>query len=160
MKTEHLYKNYNNVHMWLKNHFGKASMCESGDCLDGSKRFEWALKKGREYDKIRENFIMLCSKCHKKYDGLGKKVSAAKKGVPLPKEVVARMIQSRKGKPCFWNRKPVICLKDSVVVYEFESVKAASVALKIERSSISNCVNGRSKTSGGYQWKYKNEDTR
>lgn len=59
---------YSRVHKWLSQNFGKAFYCEMKDCGGVSKCFEWALKEGKEYKKIRANFWQLCKKCHIAYD--------------------------------------------------------------------------------------------
>lgn len=61
-------RNYDNVHQWLKYHYGKAQKCEATQCPGISKSYDWALIKGKEYEKKRENFMSLCHSCHKKYD--------------------------------------------------------------------------------------------
>lgn len=57
-----------NIHQWLRNKFGSASVCEHKDCLGKSKWFDWALLKEKSYEKIRENFVQMCRSCHRKYD--------------------------------------------------------------------------------------------
>lgn len=60
---------YFRVHNWLSYHYGKANCCENKLCASVSpKRFEWALIKGENIARIRNNFIMLCPSCHRKYD--------------------------------------------------------------------------------------------
>ena len=61
-------RRYNSVHEWLRTQYGKADLCEIKTCAGKSKRFEWSLKKGFTCEKKRENFWMLCSACHIKYD--------------------------------------------------------------------------------------------
>ena len=56
------------IHDWLKREFDKANKCENGKCLKRSVVYEYALLKGKEYERKRENFWMLCKSCHKKYD--------------------------------------------------------------------------------------------
>ena len=36
---------------------------------------------------------------------------------------------------------------------KFNSIKEASISLKINRGSISHAINERAKTAGGYRWK-------
>lgn len=62
------YSSYSAVHGWLRYQFGSANMCESETCSGISKKFDWALVKGKEYDHKRENFIQMCRSCHMKYD--------------------------------------------------------------------------------------------
>ena len=71
---------YSAYHWWLKNKFGSANQCDNINCIyprlidDGRvlaekpKRFEWALIKGKQHEHKRENYIMLCPSCHRKYD--------------------------------------------------------------------------------------------
>ena len=59
---------YGGIHMWLKSEYGSANKCESLTCKGKSIAFQWALLKGKEYERKRENFIMLCVPCHLKYD--------------------------------------------------------------------------------------------
>jgi len=62
---------YSAIHCWLKVNFGKADRCHSpvmSSSRPCSKKYEWALKKGRKYARRRENFFMSCTSCHKIYD--------------------------------------------------------------------------------------------
>lgn len=53
------------------------------------------------------------------------------------------------------SNKPVVQLsKDGVVIKIYNSINEASEEMGIERSCISHCLGGRSKTSGGYRWVY------
>jgi hypothetical protein len=62
-------KGYYNVHNWIIYHYGRATKCSNTDCkVENPKRIEWALKKGYKYEKNISNFIMLCTRCHSKYD--------------------------------------------------------------------------------------------
>lgn len=61
-------KLYSAVHYWLKKKYGKATKCENKECKGTSTNYEWAKKKECEYEKKRENFIMLCKSCHAKQD--------------------------------------------------------------------------------------------
>ena len=57
---------------------------------------------------------------------------------------------------CSAKWKAVIqCDKDGNIVNEFESVCDASLKTNILKSSISNCLHGRSKSAGGFMWDYK-----
>lgn len=59
---------YGNIHHWLQYKYGSASICENNKCIGTSKKYEWALKKGKSHDKKRENYLQLCKSCHVKYD--------------------------------------------------------------------------------------------
>jgi hypothetical protein len=78
-------QSYSACHKWLDKHFNKAN-CN----FCGSKRFvEWALKKDKVHDHCRDNYLMLCSSCHKRYDYTPErraKLSASLKLVPHTEE--------------------------------------------------------------------------
>lgn len=59
---------YWSVHGWILKNFGKADFCQNPQCLKVSKTYDWALLKGKDYEKNKDNFISLCRSCHKKYD--------------------------------------------------------------------------------------------
>lgn len=59
---------YYAIHKWLSKNYGKAFFCENNLCDKKSKRYHWALIKGKEYKHIRTNFIQLCASCHKAMD--------------------------------------------------------------------------------------------
>jgi len=59
---------YSSIHKWLKRRYGKAFRCEDPRCNGITNLYEWALIKGKNYRHKRENFIMLCKSCHRKYD--------------------------------------------------------------------------------------------
>lgn len=62
------------IHLWLKHTCGNPPSCEMCG-LSGSKRLsdgkwsiQWALIKGKKYERKRETFWGLCSRCHRRYD--------------------------------------------------------------------------------------------
>lgn len=59
---------YQSIHVWIRRRFGKANKCENLKCLKLSSKFEYALKRGKKYERKRENYIMLCHRCHTNYD--------------------------------------------------------------------------------------------
>jgi AP2 domain len=59
---------YYNIHIWIANHYGKASKCENPECKGKSSNYQWALKKDKDYEKDIENYIQLCVPCHRMYD--------------------------------------------------------------------------------------------
>lgn len=147
---------YSNIHSWLKNTFGKAYNCENINCEStNSKRYEWALVKGKVYDRVRENFIQLCPSCHRKYDFTEKireNMSKGKKGKPflnnpmkrveiramaskwMKKRVTSeatrkKMSDSRKGKP------PIYILEGRQIK-KFGSDNSASRKVIDEKSGI------------------------
>ena len=76
---------YRRFHQWLDKNFGKANKCENKKCtypqitarkkiLYKPSRFHWALLSGKNYQRKRENYVMLCALCHSRYDVMGKKI--------------------------------------------------------------------------------------
>jgi len=59
---------YNSVHKWLFYKYGNANKCESNECLERSKQYDWSLIHGKELTRDRNNFRMLCRSCHTRYD--------------------------------------------------------------------------------------------
>ena len=55
------------LHDWVKRKLGKATECVSCNDTLNAKRFEWANVSG-EYKRNLEDWIMLCSICHRKHD--------------------------------------------------------------------------------------------
>lgn len=62
---------YAGLHKWFQREFGKADKCEGSECSGISNKYHWALLKGKEYERKRENFWMLCDRCHGRYDMIG-----------------------------------------------------------------------------------------
>lgn len=53
------------------------------------------------------------------------------------------------------NSKPILqYTKDGILIRKWDSIADASRFYNIDRSSISQCLLGRSKSSNGYIWKY------
>ncbi len=67
-------------HMWLLKHFGKADHCEFNR-EHMTKRFEWA-NKYHSVSRERNDYIQLCSSCHRVFDRLNK----CQKGHPYTPE--------------------------------------------------------------------------
>lgn len=59
------------VHKWMDVHYGQDKICEGAPgikCRGKATVYDWALKKGYEYERKRENFLRLCRSCHRRYD--------------------------------------------------------------------------------------------
>lgn len=66
---------YFGLHTWINKTYGKAKECKNRKrnilkfkCSGKSKNYDWALLKGKKYERKIKNFIMLCHSCHLKYD--------------------------------------------------------------------------------------------
>lgn len=58
---------YASIHGWLSRHYSKIA-CERGDKCRKGWRLEWALKKGKKHSQNRNNYKVLCNRCHAVYD--------------------------------------------------------------------------------------------
>ena len=98
------YLQYMRIHNWLGYHYSSATYCESITCKGISKMYHFCLKKGCIYEKKRENFIQLCSSCHRLYDmndEMRKNISEGQKGRIFSAEHIRKLIlnNKRKGQP-------------------------------------------------------------
>ena len=84
-----------------------------------------------------------CSKCSTEYEC---SIKSRKNGGGCPKCAIEG---SNKAK-----YKKVINLSTNMV---FESIKDAAQYYEINRTAISNCLNGKTKTAGGFEWAYYNK---
>ena len=65
VETREAELNYDALHLWVRRHLGKATVCTNCERSDG--RIHWA-NKSREYKKELDDWISLCAKCHVLYD--------------------------------------------------------------------------------------------
>jgi group I intron endonuclease len=107
----------------------------------------WKNKSQEELDIINEK---------RRQGNLGKKKPGAGCKV-FTKEHRENLSKSSKGKPKLKNNTPVLMLDKNTgeVISEFGSVTEASYFVGVKQGTLSGCLKGRSKTSGGYKWKYK-----
>ena len=128
--------NYSRVHQWLSRNFGKALLCENESCERKiSKSYHYALIHGKEYEKVRSNFKMMCNSCHRKYDYTDEQ--RIQNGI------------NKKGKPSP-NQKPVI-MNDSVY---YKNMSEAAKSNGILVTSIANNLSGLSKRTKIGTFKY------
>lgn len=135
---EEFKRNYRNVHFWLRNKFGNASKCEGIECNHKSRKFNYALKTGSEYKKIRENFLELCISCHRKYD--------------LTDEIKNKMSESRIGLQNHRTKIKGIDNNGNVKIYS--SIKEASIINKSGRGSIVDVLKGRRNSCYNIKYTY------
>ncbi len=98
---------YLGLHHWLAKYYGKASKCQNTNCTKISKTYHWALVKGRKYLRKRENFIELCSSCHKIYDFK----EETRKKMSMTRQKMNIKLPSNKGRKYpqgYKKRKPII----------------------------------------------------
>ena len=93
---------YQKIHCWLRYHYRKANHCDNPECPKTCKYFSWALKKGKELEKNRDNFIQLCYSCHTKYDFTEerkKHLSKIMKGKPASPQAYTALKKKLTGVP-------------------------------------------------------------
>lgn len=136
---------YSSFHSKLRYVYGKASKCENPDCEHTNpKRFEWALIKGRKYSTNKCDYIQLCPSCHRKYDET--------------EERRLKISKNHKGVIYNDNRRPVFQFGlRGDFIKEYPSVMEAAKKTEILRTSITNCLSGKSKKSGGFKWSYNKQ---
>lgn len=133
-------RKYQCYHARIKNKYGKANKCEHCNTKD-AKRYEYALKKGREYSDNIDDYIQMCCSCHKKYD----LNDETRKKISKSQSLVIRK----------WQWRPVVQLsKEGVVIKEHESVLLASVDTGTDRVNLHRVLSGERQSAGGYLWNY------
>jgi len=137
-------KNYFRCHSWLIYWFGRANKCENNACnFENPKRFEWALRKKYNYEKNRNNYIMLCPSCHRKYD--------------MTDEIRNKMSKSKKGCDAK-NKTPIESISSNGVLIKYLSITQAYNETGISITSINNNLKNKSKTAGGLIWHYQQKN--
>ena len=86
---------YYGVHSWLYTNYGSPKNCENcgkeGSKNKGNKwNIQWALIKSKKYERVRENFMALCSKCHMHYDDTIPYVSKGRKWSDEMKQKISK----------------------------------------------------------------------
>lgn len=130
---------YVTIHKYLARHNTKRGVCSH--CDSGrAKRTEWALRKGRTYSRNIDDYIELCSSCHKFYD--------------MTDEAKQNMSKAHRGAERPWRRKPVVCINAKGERADYQSITIAARLTGIHRVGIQHALVGRAKTAGGNKWKY------
>lgn len=128
---------YYAIHKWLEKHYGKAHKCEAGaQCRGDSIMYHWAKRQGMPYEHKRENFIMLCASCHRKYDMTDSVIASIRKGHLIQAKKVAQF--DREGK----------------LIKEWNSLGDIVRLLPANKGNVNSCCNGNRKTANGYIWRF------
>lgn len=116
--------------------------------LDGVfiRRWESASKAGNELNKNPSNINSACN--HKNPSNMAFGFLWEFAGVPCKKYE----------KKLYYNSIIQQYSLDGRLVGEYSTLKEASESINVHITSISDAVHGRSKTSGGYRWTYKEGD--
>ena len=134
---------YSSVHYWLKTNFGKADKCENPNCLKKSNFYTWALKREKEYECKRKNFIKLCRSCHVKYDTTENTIKKlknnslarqkyCKRGHKFTKENTYRHTKKKTRNS---NRTCKICNRNNGIKWNKNNLQKKREALKIWRKN-------------------------
>lgn len=134
-------KTYARVHHWLRTNYGSANKCESEACEHKSTNYEWALKTGYEYVEKRENFLMLCVPCHRKYDVTElTRIKMRNLGTGRKQKLSTRR---KRAQSLF---RPVRQIDaDGNIIAEFSHIREAQKKTSICNQSITRCAKGRTK---------------
>lgn len=118
------------------------------------------LKRKLEYAKNKQILSRFKNKPQKK-----EKSDTAKKAISyLAKQRYASgKIKLNKGNPDINSiikaqSKPIVCIDSNGNEKQYANITEAAKEHGITIQAISKCLNGRSKTSAGYKWKYQNRE--
>jgi hypothetical protein len=84
---------YVGKHLWIKNNFGKAHKCEMCHSLN-EKKYEWA-SIGHTYIRNINDWIQLCSSCHRIFDGQSKGIIKCDENNKIIEEYLSTKIAAR-----------------------------------------------------------------
>src|SRR3990167_210568 len=146
---------YDSIHYWLRSRFGKANKCENPNCLNNSNFFQYALIKGKQHKRNRENYMMLCVSCHYRLDDTKEKhikIGNALRGRKHSLESSIKKSLATKGKINIGNKyaaKPIICVETEEI---YESITDAAKTIKKCNTTIHDALNKENGTAGGFKW--------
>lgn len=143
------YSEYKSVHFWLRKKYGKATFCEAENCAGKSKVFQWAKLPEVSYEKKRENFIRLCSKCHANMDNSPasserKSLAHRTKKSPAPPVPV-----TRRGN----GRRAIVSFLEGTQVATFPSLSEAARVVDRSVWAIGLALKNNTR-SAGFHWYY------
>jgi len=146
------------IHRFLNDHYGRKKICDICNRTDKIK-YEFALKKGKNYSYDRNDYFVLCVSCHKKYDNndfRNKKISEARKREVVDGKCnIANLFKGKIGKDHNCS-VPIARLNiNSGEVIETYASMACAERLSgrlYKASHISNHINGKKKSAYGFKW--------
>ena len=111
---------YERIHIWLREKFGKAKACENPNCDGSNSIYEYALRAGKRHKKLRSNYMTLCRKCHRKYDIEHQNTGHHSRGVRLSMKLLWEWLSEFKS-----GNREVIAVS-AFLKFVDERIKAAS----------------------------------
>lgn len=121
----------------------------------------WCTQKENMNNPISVNKISESRKGRKMTEETRKKISESHKGRKKSEETRKKMSQAQQGKIVSEEtrekkyKKIIQSTRDNIFIKEYPSIKEAAKENMISITSISNALNGRAKSAGGFTWKYK-----
>ena len=125
--------------------------------LENSQKYKESIenRKGKKNPKISMKLKELYGSGKIKSWNVGIKTNEETKKKISEKNLGKKMTEIAKKKISESKYVGVIMLDiNNNIINEFDSIKTASEIMKINRCCISDCLNGRQKTAGGYKWKF------
>lgn len=139
-------KHYNKCHAYINRKHGKAYKCEHCKRID-KKRYEYALIKGRSYSKDINDYMQLCTSCHRFYDyniEYKLNLSRARKGLKIPSNTGLKHVKSI----------PIERLDlQGNLIDRWESINQCSVNTGIKKQNILECLKGNINQIKGFKFK-------
>jgi len=112
------------------------------------------LRKGRRVSEETRKRLSDSLKGHVYSEETRKKISESSKGKTISKEQRSKISNALKGRigP---NQKTVICVETGA---KYSSISQAAMETGLNRGHISEVCNGRLKKTGGFHWKYAQQE--
>jgi hypothetical protein len=126
---------YTVLHVWIINHWGKAQCCVF--CGLDKPHYEWANVSGN-YTRDLEDYLPLCVSCHRKLDWT---------------ENQREFHRARLKKHRIAIKSKVAQFQDGQLIQVFDCAYDAARAVDRNKACIFDALNGRQKTSAGFEWR-------
>lgn len=123
---------YTALHMWLYGKLGQPQLCEVCGSTN-KKKYEWANISGL-YKREVSDWKRLCTSCHRNFDGHGYKAWDTRRKNGTDGKAVRQL--DKKGN----------------IVASYPTIMEASRVTKIHNGNISEVLNEKRKSAGGYKW--------
>jgi len=140
---------HSRIHSWLRNEFGRADHCEfcgiNKKYNPQGRKFNYALKKDCDYDFNRENYLQLCTSCHRKYDMTDE-----------IREKIIKNIPSQRGKirGKHQTAKAIYSIDTNGNKEYFDSLLSACDKYNYKIANISMCLTGKNSRAYEKYWQY------
>ena len=137
-------QHYRIVHSWLHKHHSKPTQCKNPECSGDGKRFEYALRHGFEHERCIDNYIQLCSKCHRNYD------MTEAKGLLAAAHLAGKYNENLTAGPETCKKK-VLLISENKIFYSGQDL---ADYLGCSKSSVYHVLSGKRKSIYGHKVTY------